>query len=39
MLKNNARHPNPKNNPYLASLSADFEALCGKQEINKRIRR
>jgi hypothetical protein len=32
MLKNNARHPNPKNNPYLARLLADFEELCGKQE-------
>jgi hypothetical protein len=32
MLKNNARHPNPKNNPYLARLSADFKVVCGKQE-------
>jgi hypothetical protein len=32
MLKNNARHPNPKNNPYLARLSADFKVVCGKQD-------
>jgi len=39
MLKNSAHHPNPKNNPYLATVSADFHKVCGIQEKDNGYRR